>query len=163
MRFSMIVAAAENGVIGSEGDLPWHISADLRRFKRLTLGHAIVMGRRTWDSIGGKPLPGRMNIVMSHDRSLQAEGATVVQDLEGALAACPNVSELFIAGGGDIYRLAMPRAQRIYLTRVYLQPEGDAHFPELDQKWRLSWEEAHEPETEGGPAFTFQIWERPRD
>ena len=158
----MIVAAAENGVIGQLGELPWHISADLKRFKRTTLGHAIVMGRRTWDSIGGKPLPGRVNIVMTRDREFEAEGATVVHDLEGALAVCPEVAEFFIAGGGEIYELAMPRTQRIYLTRVHLQPAGDARFPELDEGWRLSWEEAHEPEKEGGPAFTFQIWERSR-
>jgi dihydrofolate reductase len=162
MRISLIVAAAENGVIGRLGELPWHISADLRRFKRTTVGHAIVMGRRTWDSIGSKPLPGRINIVMSRDPKFRAEGAVVVRDLEEALLACPKAQELFIAGGGEIYRLAMPRAQRVYLTRVHLEPEGDAHFPALDENWRLNWEEAHEPESEGGPAFTFQIWDRPR-
>jgi len=162
MRISVIVAAAENNVIGSEGELPWHISADLRRFKRTTIGHAIVMGRRTWDSIGGKPLPGRVNIVMTRDQEFQADGAVVVHDLDQALAACPEVEELFIAGGGEIYRLAMPLAQRVYLTRVHLEVEGDAQFVPLDQSWRLNWEEAHEAEKEGGPAFTFQIWDRPR-
>lgn len=162
MRISLIVAAAENGVIGRGGELPWHISSDLRRFKRTTLGHAIVMGRRTWDSIGQKALPGRVNIVLTRDPAFEAEGATVVHDLDAALAACPEAEELFIAGGGDIYRIALERAQRVYLTRVHLRPEGDAYFPELDEKWRLNWEEVHDAETEGGPAFTFQIWERPR-
>jgi dihydrofolate reductase len=162
MRISIIVAAAENGVIGREGDLPWHISTDLRRFKRTTLGHAVVMGRRTWESLGGKPLPGRVNIVMTRDRDYRAEGALVVHDLEAALAACPEAEELFIAGGGEIYPLALPLAHRVYLTRVHLEPEGDTRFPALDEGWRLAWEEAHEAESEGGPAFTFQIWERPR-
>jgi dihydrofolate reductase len=158
----MIVAAAENGVIGREGVLPWHLPADLRRFKRLTTGHAVIMGRRTWESIGGKALPGRRNIVLTRRRDYAAQGADVVHDLDEALARAEG-EEVFICGGGGVYRAALPRAHRVYLTRVHAEPAGDATFPDLDpHHWRLTWEEKHEAPARDQPAFTFQTFERIR-
>ncbi len=159
MRISIIVAAAENGIIGREGGLPWHLSADLRRFKRLTMGHTLLVGRRTWESIG-RPLPGRRMMVLSRSGQPGIEGAEVFGDFDEAIESARQrgESELFVAGGGEIYRLALPYAQRIYLTRVHLAADGDVDFPELDPEgWSLTWEEEHQEED---PGFTFQIFER---
>ena len=162
MRISIIVAVSENGTIGHAGDLPWHLPADLKRFKRLTMGHCLLMGRKTFDTIG-KPLPGRKTVVLSRDPALRIGGVRVEHAWENALRACEELEreELFVAGGAQIYRLALPYAQKVYLTRVHFVVEGDASFPELSKReWRLGWEEAHEAESEGGPAFTFQLWQR---
>ena len=162
MRISIIVAASQNGTIGRAGELPWHLPADLKRFKRLTMGHCLLMGRKTFDTIG-KPLPGRRTVVLSRDEALRIEGVRVEHDWENALRACKELEkdELFVAGGAQIYRLALPQAQKVYLTRVHFVVEGDASFPQLAASdWRLAWEEAHEPQSKGSPAFTFQVWER---
>ncbi len=138
---SIIVAAAENGVIGRDNDMPWRLSTDLKRFKALTLGKPVIMGRRTWESIG-RPLPGRPNIVVTRDKGFQAEGASAVGSLEEAialgqkLAAEAAVEEVCVIGGGKIYAQALPLADRIHLTRVLAEIEGDTHFPEIDpQLW----------------------------
>lgn len=138
-RVSLVVAMAENNVIGKDGDLPWHIPADLKHFKSVTMGKPIVMGRRTYESIG-RPLPGRLNIVVTRDPSRQWDGVEAVQSLSGALdrAAADGADEIMIIGGGDLYRAALPLAQRIYLTRVHESVEGDTVFPDLDPaEWRI--------------------------
>ncbi|MBL6959275.1 MAG: dihydrofolate reductase [Rhodospirillales bacterium] len=154
---SLIVAVAENGVIGTAGDLPWRLPEDLKRFKALTMGKPIVMGRKTYDSIG-RPLPGRTNIVITRDSTLTIDGAVVVASLQDALAvgAAENPAEIMVIGGGEIYALALPLAGRLYLTEVRAVVEGDAVFPEID---RSQWAEtAREdgPVAEGdGPAYSF--------
>ena len=128
---SLIVATDDGGGIGLRGGLPWHLPDDLRRFKALTLGKPVVMGRRTWDSIG-RPLPGRLNIVVSRDPRLAIQGATVVGTLEAALAAAGGVPEVCVIGGAEIYRLALPLADTIHLTEVHANVGADTHFPSLD-------------------------------
>lgn len=139
---SLIVAVADNGVIGSNNQLPWRISADLKYFKQVTLGKPIIMGRLTFESIG-KPLPGRTNIVMTRDTRWQADGVERASDLTEALAIANKIAdasaleEVMIIGGASIYREALPQADRLYLTRVHTQVDGDAFFPELDlSEWR---------------------------
>ena len=128
---SIIVAADEHGGIGRDGGLPWHLPADLKRFKALTMGKPIVMGRRTWDSIG-KPLPGRQNIVVTRQPGLLIPGATVVDSLQAAFAAAGEAAEICVIGGAEIYRLALPYASLIHLTRVHATVKADTHFPPLD-------------------------------
>ena len=133
MRVSMIVALAENNVIGKDNRLLWHLPADLAHFKRTTLGHHIVMGRSTYEAIG-RPLPGRPNIVLSRNPDLVIDGVTVVGSLDEALAmaAAAGDDEPFVIGGGQIYEQALPHTDRIYLTRVHASFDGDTFFPELD-------------------------------
>ncbi|CAB4326146.1 MULTISPECIES: dihydrofolate reductase [unclassified Brucella] len=140
---SIVVAASENNVIGHENDMPWRLSTDLKRFKALTLGKPVIMGRRTWQSLG-RPLPGRANIVITRDADFRAEGAEVVSSLEDALAlarkfaAEGGVGEICVIGGGQIYVQAMPLADRLHLTRVLAVIEGDTYFPEINpQDWQL--------------------------
>lgn len=154
---SLVVAAAANGVIGRDNAMPWHLPEDLAHFKRLTLGHPVVMGRRTYESILatlGKPLPGRTNIVVTRQPGFAAPGCTVVGSLEAALDAARGAEEVFVIGGAEIYRLALARADRVYLTRIDAAFEGDATFPALDTvKWRETARENH-PAT-GGRSFGF--------
>ena len=145
MRIALIAAVAQNGVIGRNSSLPWQLSSDLAYFKRCTLGKPIVMGRRTYEAIG-RPLPGRSNIVISRQRELQIAGVDVAENLAAALrlgeaaAKRDNADELMVIGGAEIYRLALPLAQRIYLTEVHAEVEGDAWFPAWD---RSAWIERH--------------------
>ena len=163
MIVSIIVAVADNDVIGRDGGLPWHLPADLKRFKRLTSGHQMVMGRRTWDSIGRRPLPGRPTIVVSRDPSFVAEGAQVARSVEEALELAAGADEVFIAGGEAIYRAALPVADRIYLTRVHACFDGDTHFPAFDANdWQVVVEERHEPDEKNPYAHTFLVHERVR-
>lgn len=138
MHISIVVATAENGVIGIENRLPWRLSSDLKNFKKLTSGHAILMGRKTYESIG-KPLPKRRNLVISRDPAYQAEGCEVFQSIEAAIEAAQaqNETEVFVIGGAQIYRQVLPKADKIYLTRVKAAVEGDAFFEidHLDQ-WK---------------------------
>lgn len=161
----LVVAAAENGVIGRGGALPWHIPTDLKTFKRLTLGKPVIMGRRTFHSIG-RPLPGRDNIVVTRDAQFTASGVTVVVSLDAAfamatrLAEARGVAEIMVIGGADIYRQAMPRAGRLYLTRVHAQPDGDASFADPDPAaWRLVSAEALPREAKDEFACTLQVFE----
>ena len=128
---SLIVAMARNGVIGRDNALPWHLSEDLRRFKAATLGKPILMGRKTFESIG-HALPGRTNLVLTRDRAWSAPGAVVVHSVEAALAAAADAAELVVIGGAEIYRLVMPFARRIYLTHVQADVPGDTYFPDFD-------------------------------
>ena len=166
MRVSLIVAMTEKRVIGLDGGMPWHIAADLRNFRQLTMGHPVVMGRKTYQAIGGA-LPGRANIVVTRDRNFRAADADVVHDLEEALvkaaamAGIEGAEEVFVIGGAEIYAQAMGSAQRIYLTEVHQELPGDAFFPELAEgEWTESARRRNEPETDGGPAFSFVVLER---
>ena len=127
---SIIVATDERGAIGRDGGLPWRLPDDLQRFKAFTMGKPIVMGRKTWDSIG-KPLPGRHNIVITRQAAFEVPGVTVVASLDEALRAAGDVPEVCIIGGAEIYRLALPRADLIHLTRVHAAVDADTYFPEL--------------------------------
>lgn len=161
---AIIVAAAQGGVIGAGNALPWHIPEDLRYFKRMTLGKPIVMGRKTFDSIG-KPLPGRSNIVVSRQRGLQVEGVSVVASVEEALALGEKlarqagVAEVMVVGGSEIYRQALPHVQRIYLTDIDAAVSGDAFFPELN---RRHWQEISSTPAEEPSAYPchFRVLER---
>lgn len=152
---SIIVAQAENGVIGSDNRLPWHLPDDLKRFKALSLGKPIVMGRRTFESIG-RPLPGRTNIVVSRQPGLAIEGTVVAQSLDAALAAAGTVPEVVIIGGAEIFRQALPRTDVIHLTRVHARIAGDVVFPDLDSgSWRETSVEHHAADERHQYAFTF--------
>jgi dihydrofolate reductase len=140
---SLIVAVSTNNVIGVQGDLPWRLLSDLKRFKALTMGKPIVMGRLTYESIG-RPLPGRRNIVITRQREFVAEGCDVVRSIDEAIRVAGAADEIMIIGGGDIYRQFLPRAGRIYLTRVQADIDGDAFFPELAaDEWREASSEHH--------------------
>ena len=134
---SIIVAVSENNVVGKENKLPWKLSADLKRLKSLTMGHHIIMGRKTWESLG-KALPGRINVVITTDKNFKAEGGVVVHSLNEALAYSSEDDEIFIFGGGKIFKEAMPLVNKIYITRVHSIIDGDTFFPVLD---RSDWKE----------------------
>ena len=158
-RVSLIAAVASNGVIGSDNALPWRLPEDLKRFKALTLGHPVIMGRKTYESIG-RPLPGRRNIVISRTAGYAAEGCEVAGSFGAALAACRTGSdEIFVIGGAQIYAEALPLARRLYLTEIRRDYEGDAHFPALS---RREWNEIRrEPYiSEDGITCEFVIYER---
>jgi dihydrofolate reductase len=132
-EITLVVAVADNGVIGAEGGMPWHLPADLKHFKQLTLGKPVLMGRLTWEAIG-KPLPGRLNLVLTRDVHWTANGAARVRSLDEALklARESGANELMIIGGAVVYREALPLARRIHLTRVHAEPWGDTLFPDLE-------------------------------
>lgn len=165
MKVSLIAAVADNGVIGRGGALPWHLPADLRRFKRLTTGHHLVVGRATWESVG-KPLPGRTFVVVTSRPGYAAPGARVVRTLVEAirLAREAGDEEPFVAGGAGIYREALERGlvDRLYLTRIQRAYEGDTRFPSFDEAaWRVVERERHAAEPEADrPAFEFVVLER---
>lgn len=157
---SIIAAMSENRVIGRDNTLPWRLPADLKRFKALTSGHPIVMGRKTWQSIG-RPLPNRRNIVITRDRGFAAEGAIIVHGLHEALRRCEGEEEVFIIGGEEIYRQALPLADRIYLTLVHAIVEGDTKFPAMDEgAWELVERDRHEPDGPHGDPYSFLRFER---
>ena len=160
MTVSIIVAVAENGAIGNQNSLLWHIKEDMQLFRRVTSGHAVVMGRKTFESLG-RPLPKRTNIVITR-QPLAIEGCTVVHSLEEALAACPEgEEECFIIGGAQIYEQALPLADRLYLTVVEHPYEGDTHFPAWDRAaWRLVACERLERGEEYPHPFRFEVYER---
>lgn len=165
LPLAMIAALAENRVIGRDNQMPWHLPADLRHFKALTLGKPIIMGRKTWDSLG-RPLPGRLNLVVSRQSGLQLDGAETFTDLDAALlraeqwAREQGAGELMLIGGAQLYEQALERAQRLYITRIDASPEGDAFFPAFDEaRWRCEQSEAHEAAGEA-PAYRFETWVR---
>ena len=160
MRISLIVAMSERRVIGRGGQLPWHMSADLKRFKRLTMGHPILMGRRTFESIG-RLLPGRTTVIITRQRDYHVPGALVAHDLDEALQAASGDDEVFVIGGAEIYRLALPRITRIYATTVHADVEGDVYFPELPaENWALL-EDARFPADDKNPYdYSFRVYDR---
>lgn len=157
-RVVIIAAVAANGVIGTQGTMPWRLPDDLRRFKALTLGHAVIMGRRTWDALG-RALPGRENIVITRQPGFNAPGGRVAGSLEQALAACTGQPRAYVIGGGEIYAQALELTDELELTEIDAAFEGDAYFPAFDRaRWR---EVARETRTqENGPAYAFVRYER---
>ncbi|MDB4655937.1 dihydrofolate reductase [Flavobacteriales bacterium] len=157
---SMIVAADENNTIGKNNDLIWHLPDDLKFFKKMTSGHAVIMGRRTFESVG-KPLPKRVNIIITRDANYTQEGCVVVNSLEDALKEAFKTDENpFIVGGEQIYRLALPIADRVYLTRIHNTFEGDRHFPELGEEWKETESIPHSTDDNHKYAFTFNTYEK---
>ncbi len=160
MTVSIIAAVAENNVIGRDNALPWRLPADLKHFKALTTGHSIIMGRKTWESLG-RPLPNRVSIVVTRTPELEAPGATVVRSLEMALEHCSEDKEVFLIGGEAIFREGLETADRIYLTRIHATIEGDVFFPEdWVSRWKLTSEERHSADEKNPYDFSFQIFER---
>jgi dihydrofolate reductase len=164
MHVSIIVAVAENGVIGRDGELPWHLSEDLRRFKRLTMGHTMVMGRRTWESIG-RPLPGRRTIVVSRqpEYHVDADDVAVAGNFDATVkaAAAAGEDEVFVVGGAELYREALPRADRLYITRVLARVEGDTYFPQFDKtQWQLISADHHTADNKNQYPVNFECYER---
>lgn len=159
-QFALIAALARNRVIGRDNRLPWRLPADLRFFKQTTMGKPLLMGRRTWESIG-RPLPGRRMIVLSRDPGYQAPGGAVARSLDEALDLAGAVSEIMVIGGAILYQQTLPQAERLYLTRVEADVPGDAWFPEWNEwNWRLVWEEAHPADMDHAWPYRFQRWER---
>ena len=165
LPLALIAALADNRVIGIDNRLPWHLPADLKHFKAVTLGKPIIMGRKTWDSLG-RPLPGRLNLVVSRQPGLQLDGAEVFASLPAAIARADQwarqqgVDELMLIGGAELYAQGLALAQRLYLTRVHLQPEGDAWFPEFaESAWQLGERDEHAATAET-PAHAYERWER---
>ena len=157
-RIFLVAAVARNGVIGAHGKLPWHLPEDLQHFKKLTLGHPVIMGRRTWASLG-KPLPGRENIVITRQPGFAAPGANVAASLEGAIALCTGEGLAFVIGGAEIYAAALPLADGLVLTEIDGDYEGDTRFPDWDRKaWRVSQKETHT--SKEGVRFDFVLYER---
>jgi dihydrofolate reductase len=157
---TLVVAVADSGVIGRNNTLPWHLPEDLKRFKRLTMGKPIVMGRKTFESIG-KPLPGRHNIVLTREANYRRDGITVAHDVDAALAAAGAADEIMIIGGSDLFRLFLPRARRIHLTRVHGNVDGDVMWPSLDERdWSVSERETYAADERHAYAMTFEVWEK---
>lgn len=158
---SYVVAVSRNGVIGREGGLPWHISSDLKRFKEITMGKPVVMGRKTWESLPRKPLPGRRNIVITRQPGFAPEGAEVAATPEDALRLAGDVPEVAVIGGGEIYRLFWPLVDRLYLTEVDLEVAGDTHFPAVSPaEWREVGREVHPRGERDSASFTLRILDR---
>ncbi|HEX6638383.1 MAG TPA: type 3 dihydrofolate reductase [Steroidobacteraceae bacterium] len=157
---TLIVAAADNGVIGRDNQLPWHLPDDLKRFKQLTLGKPIVMGRKTFDSIG-KPLPGRQNIVVTRDANYRREGVTVVHGVDEALRAAGVSPEIMVIGGAELFGRFLPVAGRVHLTRVHGDIAGDVRWPELDpREWRRVSSEPHDADERHAWPMSFEVWEK---
>jgi dihydrofolate reductase len=157
---SAIAAMAENRVIGSNNGLPWHLPADLSRFKALTMGHTVILGRRTFESIG-RPLPGRRLVVLTRNPAYAREGIAVAGSLDQALALAGEEPEVFVAGGGEIFRLALPRIDRVYLTVVHAAVEGDTTFPDLAAgEWRLVEDVRHRADERNPYDYSFRRYER---
>lgn len=159
MKITVVVAVAQNGVIGRDGQLPWRLPADLQHFKAVTLGKPILMGRKTWVSIG-RPLPGRRNLVVTRDAEFRADGAEVFTSVEAALAAVADEPEVMVIGGAEVYRAVLPRAQCLQLTRVLSRPVGTTYFPTLGVDWRKV-SETRRPADEANPCdLIFEVWQR---
>ena len=162
MTVSLIVAVSSNGVIGRDGGLPWHLPADLKHFKCTTMGHHLIIGRRTWEEVG-KPLPGRTMVVVTRSRRFFPEGVFVVRSVEQALELAAEDVEPFIGGGSQIYRIALARdlVDRIYLTRIHAEVEGNTFFPDFDlDEWELISEEHFDADEKNEYPYSFLVYER---
>ena len=167
MTVSLIAARSENDVIGRHGGIPWHLPADLQHFKRLTTGHTIVTGRKTFQSIG-RPLPGRRTVVITRNPDFTAEDVTAVSSLDEALCTAEQDPfetdgrvEVFVVGGEEIYKQALPLAGRMYLTRVHTVVDGNVRFPEFtEEEWELRSSEQHAADEKNPHDYTFEVWER---
>jgi dihydrofolate reductase len=164
MQLSIIVAVAQNGVIGRGGQLPWHLPGDLRRFKQLTMGHTMIMGRRTWESIG-RALPGRQTIVVTRQPNYLSNdpNVTIASGLDDALQAAADAGddEAFIVGGAELYTESLPLANRLYITHIHANVEGDTYFPDVHwQDWRPVAAEEHDADEKNEHAYRFEVYER---
>ncbi|NQD72146.1 dihydrofolate reductase [Sphingobacterium shayense] len=160
LKITLIVAASENNAIGKDNKMLWHLPDDFKYFKKHTTGHSIVMGRKTFLSIG-KPLPERRNIVLSKDLTFNADDIDVANSISEVLTYCRDEREIFIIGGAQLYKQTLPLANKILLTRVHTEIQGDAYFPELNQKeWKLVNQENHLHDEKHAYDFTFEVWER---
>lgn len=159
MIISMIAAMADNLIIGKDNQMPWHLPADFAWFKRCTMGKPVVMGRKTYDSIG-RPLPGRLNIVISRDASLSIEGVTTVTSIEQALEAAGSVEEVMIIGGGAIYAACLPMANKLYVTHIEAEVEGDTQFPQWSNDFKETYSEAYQADEKNAYNMRFTILEK---
>lgn len=162
MTISLVVAAANNNAIGKEGKMPWHLPNDLKHFKNVTWGMPVVMGRKTFDSLG-KPLPGRKNIVITRQKEWEAEGAVKAANIKDALfiAQQADANEIMIIGGGEIFKALFNRAKKIYMTRVEADPDADTFFPVIDpERWHLMSQQNYEADEKNAFNYSFQTWER---
>lgn len=164
MQLSIVVAVAEDGAIGRNGVLPWRLSTDLQYFKAVTMGKPVIMGRRTWEERNGKPLKGRLNIVLSRTLKDVPEGVLICENLDEALHAAEmrDFGQAAVIGGASLFAEAVPRADELHITRVHTRvPDADTFFPQIDlTPFNLAWEERHEADEKNEHAFTFQRWER---
>lgn len=160
MKLSIIVAVSDNGVIGYENDLPWRLSSDLKRFKSITMGHSILMGRKTFESLP-KLLPGRKTVILTRQLDYKFEGAIVVDSLGAAIDVCREEPEAFVIGGAEIYHQALSLADRLYLTKVHAEIKGDTYFPSINlHEWKQLEVEHHEADDRNQYPTTFSIYER---
>ncbi|OEE07474.1 diacylglycerol kinase [Vibrio cyclitrophicus ZF270] len=159
MIISMIAAMADNRVIGKDNQMPWHLPADFAWFKRSTMGKPVVMGRKTYDSIG-RPLPGRLNVVISRDENLEIEGVTTVTSIEQALELLNDADEVMIIGGGLIYESCLPKADKLYLTYIDFVVDGDTQFPEWGEDWKQVFSETYQSDEKNKHNMEFVILER---
>ena len=160
MELKLIYARSRNGVIGREGQLPWHLTADLAHFKQTTLGQAVVMGRKTWDSLPERfrPLPGRTNIVITRQKDWQAKGALVAHSLAQAMSLCPEPGPLWVIGGAEVYAQALPLASTVVVTEIDVEVQGDAHAPHLGDEWKEMSRQFHP--NEGGLSHSFVTYSK---
>jgi dihydrofolate reductase len=158
---SIIVAVSEDWGIGKNNELLWHISEDLKRFKRLTSGNTVIMGKRTWESLPRRPLPGRTNIVLTDDKTETIENAVTAYSIEDSLSKCQTDGEIFVIGGGSIYRQFLPIADRLYITHVHKKAPADIYFPEIDLKiWKITEQEVFKTDDEESLIYTYSIYEK---
>lgn len=167
VNLSLVVARARNGVIGRDGDLPWRLRSDLQRFKQITMGKPCIMGRKTWDSLPLRPLPGRLNLVLTRDSSFEATGAVACESFFEAIeiaaeqAEEEGAEEICVIGGAALFEMALPRARRLYITEVEAEPEGEVLFPPFDEgAWVEAASERHERGEKDDHAFTFRVLEK---
>ncbi|MDA0381326.1 type 3 dihydrofolate reductase [Vibrio owensii] len=159
MIISMIAAMADNRIIGKDNQMPWHLPADFAWFKRCTMGKPVVMGRKTYESIG-RPLPGRLNIVISRDASLSIEGVTTVTSIEQALEVAGEVEEVMIIGGGAIYATCLPMANKLYVTHIEAEIDGDTQFPDWGSEFKETYSEAYQADEKNAYNMRFTILEK---
>jgi dihydrofolate reductase len=158
---SIIVAVSEDWGIGINNELLWHISEDLKRFKRLTSGNTVIMGKRTWESLPRKPLPGRKNIVLTDDKTETIENAVTAYSIEDSLNKCEKNEEIIVMGGGSIYRQFLPIADKLYITHVHKKAPADIYFPEIDLKiWKITEKEVFKTDDKESIPYTYTIYEK---
>lgn len=161
MIIALVYAVSQNGVIGNKGGLPWHVPSDLKHFKTVTLGKPIIMGRKTWESLPRKPLPGRINIVLTREAGFTAQGALVAKDVSSALALAGQVEEICVIGGAEVFKAFLASTQKIYLTRILAMVEGDVMMPELDMAMWREVSRSGPLQTQGdGAAYETLVYER---
>ena len=160
MKLSLIVAMATNHTIGINNQMPWHLSADLKKFKQITMGHPIIMGRKTFESIG-QPLPGRQNIIISRNSGYKQEGCLVFNNLDSALQSCAEIDEVFVIGGATLYEATLTRADRLYITEIQQAFDGDTWFPDIKkEQWREVAREDIADDSSVNFSYSFIVYER---